>query len=229
MDNATMAIFIHEIRNQCLYTEGSFSVFNQSFGQSIPTGVFFSAQATLLSASQLASIIWPTSSRNRKRGEDIRKILGLPEKHPLNNNRVKSLWDKGDEKLEKWISNTKGGNVIFDHVGEINQLDQNTFTEQDIYRLYDPKTSIFFFRGDGYNMQAIANAIADIYSRVTKIHQSLFPDHYTKGTESSSNDNPAKKPAKKKPAAKKAAPKTAAKPATKKKTATKSAAKKKKI
>ncbi len=219
MDNATMAIFVHEIRNQCLYTEASFTVFNQSFEQQVPTGVFFAAQSTLLAASQLASILWPSSSRSRKRGEEIRKVLGLEEKHPLNNNRIRALWDKSDEKLEKWISDTKGGNVIFDHLGEIGQFDPNTFTEQNIYRLYDPKTSIFYFRGDGYNMQAISNAVADIYTRVTKIHQTMFPEQYKKEAEVSSNDNAddkktTKKATKKKPAAKKPAKKTVKKKKT---------------
>ncbi|MCK5041383.1 MAG: hypothetical protein KAR62_03780 [Sphingomonadales bacterium] len=227
MDNATMAIFVHEIKNQCLYTEGAFNVFNQSFEQKASTGVFFAAQSTLLAVSQLACIIWPSSSRSRKRGEEIRKVLGLKESHPLNNSRVRALWDKGDEKLEKWISDTKGGNVIFDHLGEISLLDPNSFTEQNIYRLYDPKTSILYFRGDGYNMQAISNAVADIYTRVTQVHQTMFPDHYKKEGDAGSNDNADEKPkakkatkktTKKKPTAKKPAKKPAKKTVKKKKT-----------
>ena len=229
MDNSTLAIFIHELRNQCLYTEISFNVFNSSFEQKNPTGIFFSSQSTLLAASQIACILWPTSSRSRKRGEALRGLLNLDEKHPLNNNQVKGLWDKGDEKLEKWISGTKGLNVVFDHLGPIDQIDANNFSEKNIYRLYDTKTSVYLYRGNGYNMQAIANAIADIYTRVTAVHQKMFPDHYKKVEEQkleAANEKASKKPAKK--TTKKPAKKTVKKPKEKAQAKKKAPAKKKK-
>ena len=36
----------------------------------------------------------------------------------------------------------------------------------------------FYYRGDGYKMQAIADAISEIYSRVLTVHRQMFPDHH---------------------------------------------------
>jgi len=231
MENATLALFVHELRNQCMYTEASFRVFNQSLEQRSSTGVFFAAQATLLCASQLSSVLWPTKARARKRGEKIREVLQLPEKHPLSDKRLATAFDYGDEKFDDWVGTTKGRQVVFDHLGPIEPFLKAGVQEECIYRLYDPSTMTLYFRGEGFNMQAIANAISDIYTRLTALHMQMFPDQH-KPEETDAEQAPAedaakkekpkkaatKKPAAKKPAAKKA---PAKKPAAKKKAAAK--------
>jgi hypothetical protein len=219
MDNTTLAIFIHELRNQCLFTEASFRVFNQSLEQNIPTGVFFSAQGILLTASQISGILWPSRARAKARGKHIRDALVLADQHPLNDKRLITMFEHSDEKLEDWIGATKGEQIIFDHVGSLAEMDELKFSDENIFRLYDTATSTFYFRGAGFNMKALANAIADIYTRVTALHKSMFPGQYEDLSQSGNASEPAnddieekaeeaKPPAKKKPVAKKkAAPK----------------------
>ena len=179
MDRASLAIFIHELHNQCVYTEAAFRVFNQSVQQNIPAGIFFAAQSTLLCASQVSSLLWPSRTRVQKRGEELRDVLQLSEKHPLNDPRLSALWEHGDEKLEDWIGASKGEKVVFDHVGSLEELSkQIPIVEGNIFRLYDPTTMTFYYRGDGYKMQAIADAISEIYSRVLTVHRQMFPDHH---------------------------------------------------
>lgn len=183
MDRAALAIFIHELRNQCVYTEASFRVFNQSIQQNNPSGAFFAAQSTLLCATQIASLLWPARPRAQKRGEALREVLELPEKHPLNDKRLTALWEHGDERLEDWIGATKGEKVIFDHIGSLEELNKQVpVAEGNIFRLYDPMTVTFYYRGDGFKMQAIADAISAIYTRVIALHRQMFPDHYASNT-----------------------------------------------
>lgn len=176
MDNTTVALFIHELRNQCIYTEAAFRVFNQSLEQRIPAGVFFGAQGVLLSASQISALLWPIRARSRKRGEDLRAALRLPEKHALNDKRLAAIWEHGDEKFEEWVGNTKGQRVIFDHLGQLPADVQ--IPDENVYRLYDPAEMVFYYRGDGYKLQPIADAISDIYSRVGALHRQMFPEQY---------------------------------------------------
>lgn len=179
MDRASLAIFIHELHNQCVYTEAAFRVFNQSVQRNIPAGVFFAAQSTLLCASQVSSLLWPSRTRVQKRGEELREVLQLSEKHPLNDQRLSVLWEHGDEKLEDWIGTSKGEKVVFDHLGSLEELSKQVpIVEGNIFRLYDPTTMTFYYRGDGYKMQAIADSISEIYSRVITVHRQMFPDQY---------------------------------------------------
>lgn len=202
MDRASLAIFIHELRNQCIYTEASFRVFNQSIQENNTAGAFFAAQSTLLCATQIASLLWPGRAQAQGRGEALREILELPEKHPLNDKRLTALWEHGDERLEDWIGASKGEKVIFDHVGSLEELNKQVpVVEGNIFRLYDPTTMTFYYRGDGFKMQAIADSISAIYTRVMGLHRQIFPDHYDAQPEkeiqvkgADEKDKPAKKP-----------------------------------
>lgn len=179
MDRPSLAIFIHEIRNQCLYTEAAFSIFNQSLEQQVSSGAFLAANSVLMAASQIAATIWPTRARSKKRGEVLREVLQLPEKHALNDRRIIEIWEHSDEKLEEWVGATKGHHVIFDHIGPLDEFSEFPVAEGNIYRMYDPKTTIFYFRGDGFKLKAIADSISDIYSRTNSVHRQMLPEQHT--------------------------------------------------
>ena len=247
MDNNTLAIYIHELRNQCVNTEASFNLFNQALANQAGPGVLFASQMILAPASQMAAMLWPTRARARKRGEALRKVLQLPEKHALNDRRLAELWERADEKVDEWIANTKGQQVLFDYVGDPKEINGGTTPDDCIFRAYNPNNRLFYFRGIGYNMEALAGAMSDVAGRVNAVYRQLFPDlakaddearqkaaaaqqaAQTGGAAQATQvavDAPA--PATEKPAAKKPAPKKAAakKPAAKTASAKKAPAKK---
>lgn len=256
MDTNTLAIYIHELRNQCLHTEAAFNLFNQAMNNRAGPGVLFASQMVLMPSSQIAALLWPTRARSRGRGEAIRKVLQLPEKHPLNDRRLAELWERTDQKTEEWVTTTKGKQVVFDYVGDLAQLGDGNTPEECLYRAYSTQTRIFYYQGVGYNFQAIADAISDVAGRVNAVYRQLFPDLAKQEDEerakaqaaqqaaaqqsaaqpAAANDAPApeaaeapaEKPAAKKAPAKKApAKKAAAKKAPAKKPAPKKAAAKK--
>lgn len=255
MDTNTLAIYVHELRNQCLHTEASFNLFNQALTSKAGPGVLFASQMILVPASQLAALLWPTRARSRGRGEALRKVLQLQEKHPLNDRRLAELWERTDQKTEEWVGATKGQQVVFDYVGDLKQLGDGNTPDNCIYRAYNTETRVFYYQGVGYNLQAIADAISDVAGRVNAIYRQLFPDLAKAEDEERAKaaaaqqasqqatapapapspapeaEKPApaakKAPAKKAPAKKPAAKKPAAKKAPAKKAAPKKAAAKK--
>lgn len=246
MDNNTLAIYIHELRNQCLHTQASFDLFNQSVMNKAATGVLYGGMMILMPGSQIASILWPTRARSRGRGEALRKALQLPEKHPLNDRRLAELWEHSDEKLEEWIANTKGQQVIFDYVGDPAEVGDGNTPEGSIFRAYNPNTHTYYYRGVGYNLQAVAKAISDVGGRVNAVYRQMFPERAAAEDEArkrameaqqaaaqaqvpAAAEAPAPAEAEKPAAKKKAAPKkkaAAKKPAAKKAAPKKAAAKK---
>lgn len=176
MDNNTLAIYIHELRNQCLHVQASFNLFNQAVMNKAATGVLYGGQLILMPGSQIASLLWPTRARARTRGDALRKVLQLPEKHPLNDRRLCELWERSDEKMEEWIANTKGKQVIFDLVGDPAEVGQGETPDECIYRAYNPNTHVFYYRGVGYNLDAVAKALADVANRVNAVYRQMFPE-----------------------------------------------------
>ncbi len=181
MDNNTLAIYIHELRNQCLHTEASFNLFNQAMANKAPAGILYGGQMVLMPGSQIASLLWPTRARARGRGEALRKVLQLPEKHALNDRRLCELWERSDEKMEEWINDTKGQQVVFDFVGDPSQIGDGTTTDACIYRAYNPATKIYWYRGVAYNLQAVANAMTDVAQRVNAVYRQMFPEQAKAG------------------------------------------------
>lgn len=246
MDQNTLAIYIHELRNQCLHAEAAFNLFNQAMGNRAGPGVLFASQMVLMPASQIAGLLWPTRARSRSRGEQLRKVLQLQEKHPLNDRRLAELWERTDQKTEEWVAATKGQQVVFDYVGDLSQLGDGKTPEACLYRAFNTQDNVFYYQGVGYNFQAIANAISDVAGRVNQIYRQLFPELAKQEDEERAKamaaqqaaaeqaaESPAPAPdaepaAEAKPAAKKApAKKAPAKKAAPKKTAAKKPAAKK--
>lgn len=176
MDNNTLAIYINELRNQCLNTEASFNLFNQALANQAGPGILFACQMILYPGSQMAAMLWPTRARARGRGETLRKALQLPEKHALNDRRLAELWERSDEKTDEWIANTKGKQVLFDFVGDAKKIGDGTTPDECIFRAYNPETRVFYYRGVGYNIQALATAMSDVAGRVNGLYRQLFPD-----------------------------------------------------
>lgn len=177
MDNTTLSIYIHELRNQILHTKASFDLFNQALEQRNHNGVLFAGQLVLLPAAHLSNILWPTRARSRNRGEALRKVLQLAEKHPLNDRRLSELWEHTDQKIDDYITGTKGKNIVIDFVGDPATLyEDGQIEDKHIYRAYDPDKRIFYFRGVAYNFTAIANAISDLSGRITSVWVQMFPE-----------------------------------------------------
>ncbi len=175
MDNNTLAIYIHELRNQCTHLQASFDIFNQSVKNNRQSGILYGGQLILTAGSQIAGILWPSRARARTRGESIRKALQLPEKHPLNDRRLSEINERPDEKLEDWIASTRGEQIVFDLVGDPLAMDGGTVKETSVYRAYNPEKGIFFYRGTAYSMQAIAKALADVANRIQALFKQIFP------------------------------------------------------
>ncbi len=242
MDQNTLAIYIHELRNQCLHAQASFNLFNQSMQSKQGQAILYSGQMILMPASQLSCLLWPTRARARGRGEALRKVLQLGDKHPLNDRRLSEIWERSDEKTEELIANTRGKQVAFDFIGNPAQLGDGSTTEDCIYRGFNPESQVYTYRGIGFNLPAVAKALSDVAGRVNAVYRQMFPEQAKAEDEAmrraqeaqqAAQAAPAPAPAEdatesEKPAAKKAPAKKAAakKPAAKKPAAKKPAAKK---
>lgn len=174
MDVNSFIIYLHELRNQCLYTQAALQVFNQSIQQNSSTGVLFAGQAVLTAASHVAAILWPTRARARRRGEVLREKLRLPEEHAMADRRFVELWEHADEKLDEFVKSTKGERVLFDYVGSPGSVNLPGLRENGVYRMYDTDNRIFTFRGVGYNLVNLSKAIEEIGRRAEALHRQIM-------------------------------------------------------
>ena len=230
MDQNTLAIHLNELRNLANNAKASFDIFNQSLEQKAESGILYALHSILWNASQISSVIWPSRARARKRGEDLRSALQIPEKYALNDRRLIEMFEREDEKLDEFITNTKGKKVVFDYIGDLEVLVNEGVEEAGIYRAYDPLKKIVVVRGTSFSLDAIAKALMEVGSRIMEAHAMMFPEQRPAEEAAPQrneevNDKVSAETKQKEPAKKKSAPKK--KPEAKKKTPAKKAAAKK--
>lgn len=182
MDNNTLSIYVHELRNQVSHLQASFDLFNQSLEAQNVAGILYAGQMILMPASQITALLWPSRARSRGRGESLRKVFQLDEKHVLNDRRLSEIMEHNDTKTEEWIAKTKGQQIIFDYVGPRSEMDKmggeevGPLNDESIYRAFDPQSNIYYYRGIGYNLKAIATSLSDVAARINNVYAQMFPE-----------------------------------------------------
>jgi hypothetical protein len=175
MDANTFSLYIHELRNQCMYSEAALGLFNQGLEKQSSTAVFFAVQTFMTSTSNISRLLWPNRLKAKRRGEELRKTLGLPADFPLGSDRLHNFWEMGDERTDDWIKNSRGHVIAFDFLGPKNAIGNRQPKDEHIYRLYDPESKTFIYRGELFNLQDLAGMVALVAERVNAAHDQLFP------------------------------------------------------
>lgn len=175
MDSNNFALYVHELRNQCVYAETAINLFNQSMEKQSTQGAFYAIHTFLTAASQIGRLLWPNRAKAKRRGETLRAALGIPETFPLGDDRLLNLWDMADEKTDDWIRGSKNQIIAYDYLGPISELKPKQPKDQHIYRAYDPTTHYFYFRGEVFNIQLLASRVAEVAARINQAHDQIFP------------------------------------------------------
>lgn len=178
MDLNKIGLHIHEIRNQFSYIEGNVSILNQSLENNNNSGVFMALQSIFVSAAQISRILWAPRKKGKARSEELRKFLGVPEDHPLNNKDIQTLFDFSDEKIEEWVKASKGKYILFDFIGDLGASPHKEVAMEHIFRSFDLKGKIYVYRGVGFQMENVMTAMRGISDVINEAHYRLFPDHW---------------------------------------------------
>lgn len=219
MDLNRIGLHIYELRNQFNYIEGNVSILNQSLERSNQIGAFMALQSIFLCASQISRILWAPRKKGKARAEELRKFLRIPDDHPLNNTDIQTVFDFSDEKTEEWVKKSKGQYILVDYIGDLAESEHKDAKIEHIYRSFDLRSKIFVYRGVGFQMENVMEAMRGISEAVNKAHYHLFPDQW-KDVDQKPGEQPlasqaVNAPQDAKPAAKKAQKKAKAKPKAK--------------
>ncbi len=210
MDLNKIGLHIHEMRNQFSYIEGNIGILNQSLEKGSSVGVLMSLQSIFVSAMQVSKMLWAPRKKGKARSAELRKFLGVPEEHPLNNKEIQTLFDFCDEANEEWIKDTSGKYVLIDYVGDLAASKHKDVEIEHVFRSFDTKGKIYVYRGVGFQMDAVMTSLRSLSDAVNKAHYHLFPDQWTDVKEDADGKDE-KKEADKKPAKKAAAKKSSKK------------------
>jgi hypothetical protein len=174
------SVYLRELARQCefaLFAIGRLNAALQSLGQpnsqAAQTEVFRSLHSFLAHASNASRILWPPSARRRKgesdgifkmrrarteeRGRTLRNTVGLDDGTPLKDRTLRDHLEHFDERIAEWDETSERKNYVQDTIGPPNAI--VGIDPGDAMRWYDPTTNHYLFRGERFDMQALASAI----------------------------------------------------------------------
>jgi len=162
-------VYLSEALKQSRYAEISANSANAILlaPGSKDTGAFFASMHHYMShIANISKIFWPTSNRPRakRRGNYLRNSLTLSNTHPLSKMALRNHLEHFDDRLDEWAENNKRSWIADEIVGAPSML--GSFDSSEIFRLFDPNTSSFIFRGEVYNIQDIEDGRSDITRRI---------------------------------------------------------------
>ena len=95
--------------------------------------------------------------------------------HALEDRRLRNHLEHYDERLDNWAASSTNKNIVDGWVGARSGIGGSGIADSDIMRLYDPATHTFVFRGESFDLQAIASGLDDVARRTGERLQTIAP------------------------------------------------------
>jgi AAA+ ATPase superfamily predicted ATPase len=201
MDLFSQSVYVSEVAKQCQFAVGAVGQLNHALkslqeSRTEPerrnffhSEVFRSIHSFLTHTSNISRLLWPAMPK-RGNGESdeayemrlsskpailraraLRASLRLPDEHVLKSRRLRDLLEHFDEKLDEWRSTSVHRNIVNDFIGPKNGI--VGIAETDMMRWFDPSSNSFTFRGETFDLQALATATSQLLPLAKKTEEQL--------------------------------------------------------
>lgn len=165
-------IYLGEIYVQCDYALRAVKVFNAALERQDIAELFRAAHSFLTHVSNVSRLLWPPWEREKakwektkRRGEELRNILGLPDDHLLKDRKLRDHLEHYDTRLDAWADSSPHRIYVDRVVGPRGIVGGDAVQDSDIMRHFDPTTLKFIFRGEEFEFQPIATAIEQVAAK----------------------------------------------------------------
>jgi len=165
MEKMVLKIFQREVERQCKFAIIAVEQIKAGLANNDSDLVWYALQNLLVAIGNISKIFWPINRKYRKRGEELRRSLGIKDDSPLRPRKFRNHFEHFDERLEDWATSSKRHNFIDSNIGPSNMI--VGADPEDFLRNFDPTTWTLTFRGDKYELKPIIEIIYDLYPRVS--------------------------------------------------------------
>lgn len=159
-----LRIFQREIERQCKFAIIAVEQIKTGLTDNNSDLAWYAIQNFLIAVGNISKIFWP-KQKYEKRGEELRKSLGIEDNSPIQPRKFRNRFEHFDERLEKWATSSKRHNFIDSNIGSSNTI--VGIDTEDFLRNFDPTSWILTFRGDRYDLKPIIEVIYELYPKVS--------------------------------------------------------------
>lgn len=182
MDDFLLRIYLEQAKEECDRSFLAIKELNSAIASKGERDPFSPAQALVHHAAAVSRIFWPPGSkdkharqRSQRRGDALRKVLGIVNGHPVQKRVLRDHFEYFDERLDDWAERSRNRNIVKQLVGPRSAIGGNAITDEDIIHHYDPTTRIYAFRGEKFDVQELATGLDDIYAKIMAKLNTMWP------------------------------------------------------
>ncbi|PNR88536.1 hypothetical protein X925_05945 [Petrotoga sp. 9T1HF07.CasAA.8.2] len=165
MEKMVLKIFQKEIERQCKFAIISIEQVKTGLSNKNSDLVWYAIQSFLVAVGNISKIFWPINQKYGKRGEELRKSLGIEDNSPIQPRNFRNHFEHFDERLEEWAKSSERHNFVDSSIGPSDMI--AGIDPKDFLRIFNPTTWTLTFRGDKYELKPIIKAIYELYPKVS--------------------------------------------------------------
>lgn len=169
-----LGIMQHEVARQCRFAWLAWEDVGKTVAELLRDAatpqtmdrLWYGIQNLLVATGDVSKLLWPSSQRSTRavfpdRGPKLRASLKVGVNSPLEPRVFRNHWEHFDERLEQWAGGTMRNNFVDSNAGPLNRL--KGFDAADVLRNFDPDSYVLQFRGDSYDLRALAKALKALW------------------------------------------------------------------
>ena len=164
MEKMVLRIFQREIERQCKFAIMAIDEIKFGLSNYNTDMVWYAMQNFLVAVGNISKIFWSSKQKYQKRGEELRKSLGIDDNSPMQPRKFRNHFEHFDERLENWATSSKRHNFVDSNIGPSNMI--VGLDSEDFLRNFDNTSWTLTFRGDKYELKSIIDAIHKLYPKV---------------------------------------------------------------
>ena len=183
LEKFVLGIFVEEIINQCEFALMSWEYLQEclmKIGDNNLYGnnrIFLHIQAFLVAVANISKILFP-NKKFASRGEELRKVLQVPENSPVENKKFRNDFEHYDERIESWAISSERKiisdmNISYNGFSAISNLDP-TDCMRNLDILGDRENLTLTFHGESNNLTITMHAVKELHERAKKLRPDLF-------------------------------------------------------
>jgi hypothetical protein len=145
--------------------------------------VFCNIQSFLVAVANISKLLW--NKKFKSRGEELRKVLQVPENSPVKDKKFRDTFEHYDERVDRWASSSKRKNYSDMNIsmGGFSAIPSGIDTidcmrNLDVSR--DGKNLTLTFQGEYYDLTMTKDSVIELLERARKLRpylwQAIKPD-----------------------------------------------------
>lgn len=117
--------------------------------------IFYPIQNLLTAAANAGKVLWGQKGKLATERKPLRDSVGVLDTSPLRDVDMRNNYEHFDERIDRWWKESPGHSTVDLMVGPIRSIHAPGLSQKDWFRVYDPQTSLIYFWGEEFDLQAI--------------------------------------------------------------------------